>query len=278
MTLIESQLRLLSSEQVGDNGVIFFFGIDHCGHEITEIILPPNPVTEFYYQCNRRFETERFLPLFKIHAIGHVIFISGQECIIYQYHGSWSKLKTINANLIKRHNKGGQSSVRFSRLAEESRAQYVTHVIDWLNRLIQTPERNHIYGSRELKEMLLTHNGLKIPLQTEDRYHIFDHNTIHEEYFQQLMTTQLFIDSDKIELIIELLEKDPDYLLFTLEEIEEHSTEVEFIVDVGHLLENAHLKQQVIKLPWDHPLYHRLHEYPLVAKLYYKGENTKDLW
>jgi hypothetical protein len=105
--------------------------------------------------------------------------------LIYQYNGSWKKIKSLNANLIKRQKNGVQSSVRFSRLSEESR--YIVRVIDWIDKFVITKANNYIFGSRELKDMLISSQTIKIKFMTSDIYYQFDDRTILDPYFRQLM-------------------------------------------------------------------------------------------
>lgn len=271
LTTIGGQLKLLSTDTLGEHGLLVLCGIDRRNCQIMEMIVPPNPVDEFFYQCSRRFEIERFEHLFECRPVGHVIFISGDECLIYQFSGQWKKIKSINALLIKRHHKGGQSSVRFARLAEESRQHYITHVIDVVNQLPIVEQKTYVFGGRELKEMFMTSPELKISCLTDDRYHTFDDTTIHEEYFRHLMVNPVFTEDRKIETIIELLERDPDYLLFTLEEIKERLHLVEYVVFIGKTQkDSALIDKNVIVLPINHTRYGRLKDYILIGKLYHK--------
>ena len=135
----------MTPEMIGENGILIFYGINRLGDGIKEIIKPADPITDFHYKCTKRFLTEEFEPLFAHKPIGHVVLINGEECHIYQFNGSWKKLKTINGNLIKRQKNGGQSSVRFSRLAEESRAIYITRVVDHLNDLLEPHQNNYVF-------------------------------------------------------------------------------------------------------------------------------------
>jgi len=110
---------------------IILCGISESREEIFYCIEPLNRIHSFYYECSKKFSIHIYEELFTKKGQGNIILISGDECIIYEYNGFFRKLKSINANLIKRHSKGGQSSIRFSRLAEESRLHYVTHSIDY---------------------------------------------------------------------------------------------------------------------------------------------------
>lgn len=247
LTMISGLFKTLDQKSIGDNGILIFVGIDKYGQELRHIIRPPNPIDEFYYKCTKRFETDRFEELFTTKPIGNIVFIDGNECIIYQFNGQWKKIKTINANLIKRQKKGGQSSVRFSRLAEESRAHYITHVVDVINQSIMSNQNNYVFGSREIKNMLLGASELKIKFKTDDMYHVFTADTIQEPYFKSLMINPVFGENKKVDNIIELLQREPDYLLFTLDEIDEHICDVEYILSI-YIIVKIYLKSMELNL------------------------------
>jgi len=271
LTMISGIFKTIDQKSIGDNGILIFVGIDKYGQELRYIIKPPNPIDEFYYKCTKHFETERFEELFTTKPLGNVIFINGNECIIYQFNGQWKKLKTINANLIKRQKKGGQSSVRFSRLAEESRTHYITHVVDTINQLIMPNQNNYVFGSREIKNMLLDSSELKIKFKTDDMYHVFTSDTIQEPYFKNLMVNPIFGENKKVDTTIELLQREPDYLLFTLDEIDERMCDVEYIINI-HSSKDIAQKYGIksINLPIDHPHYGILQNYIVIGKLFVK--------
>lgn len=278
LTLVVNQLKLLNNSILGENGAIILYGIDRLCHEIKEIILPPKPVLEFRYECSKKFNTEQFEHLFKSSAFGHVIFISGQNCVIFEYDGSWKKIKSLSANLIKRHHKGGQSSVRFSRLAEESRAIYVTHVVDWINQLITSDHNNYVFGGNELKNLLISNASLKIHLITDDKYYTFDDTTIYDEYFKTLICNPVFSENTKINQIVEYIERNPDYLLFSKDEIVENLDDVEYIILInnnGNIDIKSFGNKNVIILPTNHHLYGKLKSYNVIGKLYYISPKEK---
>ena len=66
-----------------------------------------------------------------------------------------------------------------------------------------------------MKDLLLTNQRLKIPLKTDDMYHVFNDRTIYDEYFKRIMEEQIFNDDKRVASVVELLERDPDYLLFS---------------------------------------------------------------
>ncbi len=246
-----------------------FVGVDRNDCEIREIYTPPNPVTEFFYHCGKDFHTERFKDLFVSKSTGSVTFIDGNLCTIYVYNGHWKKLKTMNANLIKRHKKGGQSQHRFERLAEISRSDYITYVVDNVNKLDQS-DKNYVFGSRELKMMLLERKDLLVKLKTEDLYHTFNSQTIQDPYFRDLMTQKVFNQDSKVNEVVDLLSRgEVDYLTFSYSEETLH--ELEYIVNVSTDIEGP----KVINLPSGHKHYAILKDYPVIGKLYVKTANVE---
>jgi hypothetical protein len=177
------------------------------------IIEPSVPCDIFYYNCGNKFNTEIVCAYLESHS-GTIIFANGKECIIYEYVGGFKKIKHINANLIKRHKKGGQSQVRFSRLADESRVHYVSYIIDNLN-MIKT-KNNWLFGSEEITSMIMEKQSLiYVPIKSGGFYD-FDSNSIHNtnywlNYLKHIETNS----NDKIYMqIINYLDTKPEYLDF----------------------------------------------------------------
>lgn len=276
LTIISELLKSIKS--VGDNGILLFVGIDISGYEIKHIITPPNPINEFCYSCSRHFDTDRFDELFTQKPIGNIVFIDGNECIIYQYVGQWKKIKSINANLVKRQKKGGQSQHRFERLAEISRADYITHVIDIINQIILPNQNNYVFGSREIKEMLLEKQELKIKFKTDDVYHVFNDKTILDTYFRNLMIDPVFSENKKVECVIDLLNKgDTDYLLYTTQEIDENFANTEYIINVHDDKEiKSKYGDKSVNLPRNHKYFGQLQYYKVIGKLYVRKIDCHD--
>jgi len=267
----------LKTEIKNTNGLLVFAGITSNGYEILECVEPPTAITTFYYCCAKKFEITRFVELFAEKPQAYVVFISGDECIIYEWIGSWKKRKTIAANLIKRHSKGGQSSLRFSRLAEESRHHYIIHCIDHINNIINTSSNkisSYIYGGEELKGMLLSHPSLKVKFQTDSIYHTFNDRTIHEPFFKQILKS-VSNDDDRNQDIIELINRDPDYLLFSQDEIITNLDNLEYILIIQpDLIEIASYEQIITKnnylLDITSKFYPKLKDFIIIGKLFYK--------
>lgn len=254
--------------KLDEHGTIFCFGIDSGNSEIYEELIPPNPVTKFYYRCDRTFHLDQYDMLFQAPSRGFVVLIDGKECLIYQFNGSWKRVKHFDALLIKRQRKGGQSSVRFARLAEESRIHYISHIVDEINKL--EGDNWYVFGGEEMKTMLLESAQLKPKIKTDSLYHTFNKDTIKDVYFTQLMNNQHNVNNDEqiskiMTEAVELLDLNPDYLLFTEEEVLSRKEEVEWVlcVDPKTEVEGGY---QIRK---DHDLYARLKDFQLIAKVYW---------
>lgn len=275
-----------------DNGHLIYLGINSSGNEICEIITPPNPIQKFTYFCGKEFIIETFRELFEIKPLGYVIFISGDECIIYAHSGfMWYKLKSLNGNLIKRHNKGGQSSVRFSRLAEESRHHYIVYCSDYIRKLIpcqlKTKSANNIYvfGSDELKNKLIEYPGLKdYMLNTASLYYTFTADTIKDKYFNDLFSKSDLDGNKRTIELVDIINTNPDKLLFNLDEIIENINIVEYIcicqpkiydlpIDSLNFANRVSNKDFYI-LDMGCREYGILKDYQIIAKLFYTIESN----
>lgn len=277
---VERALRMFNSNlkrinSIPDNGVIYCFGTDEHDVEIFQGIIPPNPVDKFYYKCDRYFHLEQYEKLFEQKPMGYVVFIDGNECIIYQYNGIWTRLKYFDALLIKRQRKGGQSSVRFSRLAEESRMHYIIHIVDEVNTIItDTKSVNYVFGGEELKMMFMANSSLKPKFKTESLYHTFNRDTIHDPYFLTIMNK---VDNDYTnqisQQIITYIDTKPELLLFSLDEIIINIKHVEYIFIISNDMKQVSKMvsdKTCYYLNIDNPLFGRFKGFDIIGKLYYK--------
>lgn len=139
-----------ASKRVPPGGALLFAGINEFEELIFEVVEPPVAVHQFFYSCGKAFEVERFLPLLE-EVRGHIAFVSGEEALLYRFEGKFVRIGRIAANVAKRHRKGGQSALRFARLAEESRAAYVARVAEAIGQL-EAP--CFVLGSREVRQAL----------------------------------------------------------------------------------------------------------------------------
>jgi hypothetical protein len=244
------------------NGVLIYCGIDEYKKEIFEIIEPEVECNIFYYNCGNKFNTE-FIKKFSKNYDGNIIFVNGNETFIYNYNGSFKKSKHINGNLVKRHKKGGQSQKRFERLAEESRIVYVNHIIDYLNEL--NSNKNWIFGSDEILNLILKNNNLKVKLNNGGFLN-FNNETINDtDTFLNYLKLE---DDDKNNIIFEkivfYLDTDPDYLDFEPNNFNEMKFFITKIKD-----ENMINSEKCLKLNTNNKYYERLHIFDYIGLKYY---------
>jgi peptide chain release factor subunit 1 len=92
-------------------------------------INPPKPITKVIYSCGKTFELEQVLDLFEEYDLYGVILISGKITKFYKISKNEIILiKSIEVDLPNRQGRGGQSKLRFERITEEKRHNYVKKV------------------------------------------------------------------------------------------------------------------------------------------------------
>mmetsp|Transcript_17957 Transcript_17957/g.25046 ORF Transcript_17957/g.25046 Transcript_17957/m.25046 type:complete len:379 (-) Transcript_17957:654-1790(-) len=104
------------------------------------LLEPPRPISQFLYKCDSLFHTELLDNILRecgsSSSVAFVV-IDGNGALVATLRGSQQKiLWKISVDLPKKHRKGGQSSVRFSRLRTEARHNYLTKVRDVVTKLL----------------------------------------------------------------------------------------------------------------------------------------------
>lgn len=90
---------------------------------------PPKPIPRFRYKCDRRFHVDGLLDLLEDGDRFGFIIIGGEKLLFGVLAGATrSILLDTEVDLPKKHNKGGQSSVRFARLRLEKRHNYLRKI------------------------------------------------------------------------------------------------------------------------------------------------------
>jgi len=192
------------------NGIFFFFGFDEYDNFITKVLQPQISYSGFFYSCSDKFETDLILPYFE-DKYGSITFINGDICYIYTFtKGLFVKYKTIDGNLQKRQRKGGQSALRISRLAEETRDNYITRVTDSINSIRSIDDYDKYvhwcFGGDEMRNKLLTNKKLLVDLK-DGKFLNFTNRTIEsnkwityldkkDDYNKLYEEIELFLDTD----------------------------------------------------------------------------------
>lgn len=180
----------LKSTKLSEKGNFLFFGYDEYDNFISVILEPEREYKGFYYSCSSTFEVDIVFTYFE-RKYGSIIFISGDECYIYiLVDGQFQKKRTINGNIQKRQKKGGQSAVRIARLAEQSRTNYITRVVDVINDLRYESNFDKyslwIAGSEEMKGMVISDPKLLVKI-SDAGFVNFNERTILENKWFELM-------------------------------------------------------------------------------------------
>jgi hypothetical protein len=240
--------------------------------------------TNFVYSCGPKFELDIVIPLFSNALLNHgnLILVSGDTTYIYKCHyqdGHVSNFKLIHkiiGLLVKRQKKGGQSAIRFSRLAEESRLHYVSRIVDSLQKFCQTSKCLYAFGSRELTQDIITKcKTLKINVTTLDQWHSYGSNPVafineHVKELKELFLCKLKEnDNEKVGEILGLVHRNPDYLKFGCDEIMEHIDQMEYIVGIDSKMLMQFPKQKCILCPMSSVHYATLKSFEVIGKLYY---------
>jgi peptide chain release factor subunit 1 len=161
--------RLKLYRNVPKNGLVILAGniIDDSGREkkLSLAFTPNKPIKKFVYYCDSQFHLEQLIEAYSENnkKIGYLI-IDGNGTYFYTVSGSNIELlEEYSVSLPKKHAKGGQSSVRFARLAEEARHNYITKVSEKLiKHFIKNDmpifEQLYIAGSAGMKDRLVNEN------------------------------------------------------------------------------------------------------------------------
>jgi peptide chain release factor subunit 1 len=289
LTKIQALLTTLNDSDF-ENGLFIYCGITEYKEFVLECVKPVIKCTIFYYNCGPVFITDILRPYMTI-CTGHVIFADGDQALIYTFNGStFVKNKHICANLIKRQRKGGQSSIRFARLAEESRAHYVTHVFDYIKSAVKTgdnEEKNEqsawIFGSDEIVSMILEYsqkNGIKL---NNGGYVDFNNETInnHKKWLKYLTTDLKKIENENkiLDTIVELIARDPDMLSFDPNE----ATDMRSVVYCKYDVEQSDVDNEcngdennVVYLKVHHKNYGTLKDYDFIGLRYFANNEFSE--
>lgn len=123
-----------------ENGLCIFSGVclsaDGKSKSISTLIEPYKPVDQLY-RCDKCFHIDALLDqLDQDDNLYGFLIMNGDGYLIASVNGNKKEiLYTTTVDLPKKHNKGGQSSLRFARIAEEKRTNYIRKVSEDFNRI-----------------------------------------------------------------------------------------------------------------------------------------------
>lgn len=216
---LESLKRVFSNSDIKNfrNGLTFMFE-------------PPKKLKMGLYKCDKKFHLDPILDMYDDENSIGVCLISGKDLFIYKStisgtHITCDLLKSIDIRLTNKHNKGGQSSVRFGRIADIIRDKYVDIITETIIATLMYDNNTKclitkliIAGNGEMKNnVIATHDFQQIMkkylykvINTSD----FDENTAYN-ITKDLMYDIVADDVATIEIEInQLIDQDNDLLGF----------------------------------------------------------------
>nr|AAT39329.1 eukaryotic release factor 1 [Holosticha sp. HL-2004] len=139
-------------KQTPTNGLVIFCGVILMEDGKTEKKInydfePFRPINQFLYFCGGKFQTDPLKCLLTDDEKFGFIIVDGNGALYATLQGNSREiLQKITVELPKKHRKGGQSSVRFARLREEKRHNYLRKVAELANNNFITNDKPNVAG------------------------------------------------------------------------------------------------------------------------------------
>jgi len=129
ITSTKEKLKLYKN--IPTNGLVLFCGVismddGKTEKKITLDLEPFKPINVFSYKCQNKFHTEPLEALLEDDEKFGFMIVDGNGVLYATLQGNNKEvLQRVMVSLPKKHGRGGQSAVRFARIREEKRHNYV---------------------------------------------------------------------------------------------------------------------------------------------------------
>jgi peptide chain release factor subunit 1 len=108
---------------------------------------PFKPINTSLYLCDNKFHTEALNELLEDDARFGFVVMDGNGCLFGTLTGNTRDvIHKFSVDLPKKHGRGGQSALRFSRLRDEKRHNYVRRVAEQMSNLFITNSKPNVAG------------------------------------------------------------------------------------------------------------------------------------
>ena len=149
--ITSTQQRLKLYSRVPDNGLVVYCGtvLTPEGKEkkVNFSFEPFKPINTSLYLCDNKFHTEALSELLENDARVGFIIMDGNGTLFGTVSGNTrTVLHKFSVDLPKKHGRGGQSALRFSRLREEARHNYVRKVAEYATQHFITDNKCNVTG------------------------------------------------------------------------------------------------------------------------------------
>ncbi|KAL7750992.1 translation termination factor eRF1 [Sorochytrium milnesiophthora] len=143
--------RLKLYNKMPPNGLVIYTGtaLNEEGKEkkLTIDFEPFKPINTFMYLCDSKFHTQPLSELLESDAKFGFIIMDGNGALFGTLTGNTREvLHKLQVDLPKKHGRGGQSALRFARLRDEKRHNYVRKVAEIAVQCFITADRVNVTG------------------------------------------------------------------------------------------------------------------------------------
>lgn len=149
--ITSTQQRLKQYNRVPPNGLVIFCGetanADGKLRKLTIDFEPFKPINTSMYMCDNKFHTEALSELLESDDRFGFIIMDGNGALFGTLSGNTREvLHKFTVDLPKKHGRGGQSAMRFARLREEKRHNYVRKVAEVAVQCFITNDKVNVTG------------------------------------------------------------------------------------------------------------------------------------
>ncbi|KAJ9058109.1 translation termination factor eRF1, variant 2 [Entomophthora muscae] len=149
--ITSTQQRLKLYNKVPPNGLVVYCGTiitDEGKEKKVNIDFEPfKPINTSLYLCDNKFHTEDLSELLESDSRFGFIIMDGNGALFGTLSGNTREiLQSFSVELPKKHGRGGQSALRFARLREEKRHNYVRKVAEHATTNFITDDKPNVAG------------------------------------------------------------------------------------------------------------------------------------
>lgn len=149
--ITSTQQKLKLYNKVPDNGLCIYCGLvmteEGKERKVNIDVVPFKPINTSLYLCDNKFHTEALSELLESDQKFGFIVMDGNGALFGTLCGNSREiLNKITVDLPKKHGRGGQSALRFSRLRVEKRHNYVRKVAEIAVQMFITNDKANVAG------------------------------------------------------------------------------------------------------------------------------------
>lgn len=206
-------------------GVVLYSGVTNNNEIIFIDIVMPIPIKIKYYYCDKYFHIsffDKFIEQEKCKNLYLILYTTGSDAYFYEKYLTQIKLyKHISFDRQKKQKKGGQSAQRIGRIRVEKIDSFINKSIEYLNDYINNYNKNY-------KAVIISGNGdiltgIKSKIVNKNNNFIYanvsDKGVLFDKCDELINSSNNDFDNVKIKQYMDLLQSNPDILIFGINEI-----------------------------------------------------------